>query len=534
MKKLVLAEKPSVARDIARVLRCTKKQNGFLEGNEYVVTWGLGHLVTLADAEVYSEQYKTWRLEDLPMLPQPFQLEVIRETKSQFHTVKTQLHRKDVAEIIIATDAGREGELVARWMIAKAKVKKPLKRLWISSVTDQAILNGFRTLKNGQAYDALFASAEARAEADWLVGINASRALTCKHNAQLSCGRVQTPTLAMIAGREAEIRSFKPVPFYRLLAHLDGQLKLTWQNGSAGSVRTFQKEQVEKLQSLLQGQPAIIQKIEKTKRKTYAPPLYDLTELQRDANKRYGMSPKQTSNIMQRLYEQHKLLTYPRTDSRYLSSDIVPTLAIRMKACGVGPFAKFATQILRTGIKVGAHVVDDRKVSDHHAIIPTEQPLQLQLLNADERKIYELVVKRFFAVFLPAHEFEQINLRAKIKDENFIAKGRRVLTAGWHEILGASANSDDDDHEEDDVQEQLFPDFQQGQRLSVQTLQITRGETKPPARYNEATLLSAMEQGGLGTVATRADIIEKLFGSFLIEKHGRELRITGKGLQLLD
>lgn len=561
MKKLVLAEKPSVGRDIARVLRCTKKQNGFFEGPEYIVTWGLGHLVTLADPETYGDQYKTWRLEDLPMLPQPFKLEVIKETRGQFKTVKTQLTRKDVKEIIIATDAGREGELVARWILAKAQVKKPVKRLWISSVTDQAILQGFRQLKSGSEYERLYASAEARAQADWLVGMNATRALTCKHNAQLSCGRVQTPTLAMIARREEEIRNFRPVPFFGLVATVDGQLKLTWQDSASKSFRCFDKQRVDSLLKTLSGKDALVTGLHKTRHKDVAPALYDLTELQRDANKRFGMSPKDTSNVMQRLYEQHKLLTYPRTDSRYLSSDIVPTLAIRLKACGVGPYAKFAAQIMRAGIKPGPHMVDDRKVSDHHAIIPTEQPVLLHQLSDAERKIYDLVVKRFLAVMLPAHEYEKVKLEARIGGETFVATGRRVLLDGWREVLGAHTSDDEEANsdEERSLPEQVFPEIAKGHPFRVHRLDIKQSETKPPARFNEASLLSAMENpakflematdangsqkqlaqtlkqtGGLGTVATRADIIEKLFASFLIEKAGKEIRITAKGLQLLE
>ncbi len=551
MKKLVLAEKPSVARDIARVLRCSHKQNGFIEGPQYIVTWGLGHLVTLADPEVYGDQYKAWRLEDLPMLPQPFKLEVIKETKGQFHTVKTQLQRKDVSEVIIATDAGREGELVARWILAHAKVKKPVKRLWISSVTDQAISEGFRNLKSGQAYESLYASAEARAQADWLVGINATRALTCKHNAQLSCGRVQTPTLAIIARREDEIRKFKPVPFFGLTALVDGSLKLTWQDSANKSHRSFDQQKMESLLKALAGKEAVIADLDKSRRKTFSPALYDLTELQRDANKRFGMSPKETSNVMQRLYEQHKILTYPRTDSRYLSSDIVPTLAIRLRACGVGPYNKFAASILKMGIKTGVHIVDDRKVSDHHAIIPTEQPLRLQDLSDAERKVYDLVVKRFLAALMPAYEYEQVILKVRIHNETFIARGRRTLVAGWREVIDAVSEEEESDDEE--LREQQFPELSKGQRLKVQALNMTKGETKPPPRFNEATLLSAMENptkfmdgansqvaqtlkqtGGLGTVATRADIIEKLFSSFSLEKTGKDIRITRKGLQLLE
>ena len=317
MKSLVIAEKPSVARDIARVLKCSKKLNGAIEGNRHIITWGLGHLVTLADPEDYNVKYKEWKMEHLPMMPNPFKLEVIGQTGKQFSAVKNQIHRKDVEEIIIATDAGREGELVARLILEKAGSKKPIKRLWISSVTDKAISDGFAHLKNGHDYDSLYDAAMCRTEADWLVGINATRALTCKYNAQLSCGRVQTPTLAMIAKREAQIKEFKPVPFYGMTAKT-GRLTLTWQDQKSKSYRSFDKERMEKLVSQLRGEEAVVTAIKKTPKKTPAPLLYDLTELQRDANKKYGFSAKETLNIMQRLYENHKVLTYPRTDSRYI------------------------------------------------------------------------------------------------------------------------------------------------------------------------------------------------------------------------
>ena len=291
MKALVIAEKPSVARDIARVLKCGKKINGAIEGERYIVTWGLGHLVTLADPEDYDKKYKEWKMDVLPMKPVPFKLEVIKQTGKQFAAVKTQIHRKDVNEIIIATDAGREGELVARLILEKAGSKKPIKRLWISSVTDKAIREGFAKLKNGHEYDSLYDAAMCRAEADWLVGINATRALTCKYNAQLSCGRVQTPTLAMIAKREEKIRSFVPEGYYGMIAK--GQnIMLTWQDQKSKSYRSFDKEKMTGLMKKLDGQKAVVEEIKKTPKKTYAPPLYDLTELQREANQRFGYSAK--------------------------------------------------------------------------------------------------------------------------------------------------------------------------------------------------------------------------------------------------
>ncbi|VBB07081.1 dna topoisomerase type ia [Lucifera butyrica] len=551
-KALVLAEKPSVARDLARVLRCGKKGNGCFEGDSYIVTWALGHLVTLAEPEDYAEKYKAWRIEDLPMLPEELKLVIIKQTGKQFQAVKTQLVRPDVAEIIIATDAGREGELVARWIIEKAKVRKPVKRLWISSVTDKAIQEGFRKLKPGKDYENLYFSAVARAEADWLVGINATRALTCKYNAQLSCGRVQTPTLAIIAQREAEIQNFVPRPFFGITAIAD-RLKLIWQDGQTKDTKTFDPEKCTRLITGLAGRQAKVTAVEKTHKKTYCPALYDLTELQRDANKRYGFSAKETLSIMQGLYENHKILTYPRTDSRYLSSDIVDTLKDRLSACGTGPYAKLAFRVAKQHIKANASFVDNSKVSDHHAIIPTEQYVNLGALNDRERKIYDLVVRRFLAVFYPPCEYEQIVVKADIGGETFLARGKTILSPGWREVYGQDVDDAEDGETAEEQDEQLLPPINQGDILPVKNFILTRGATKPPAPLNEATLLSAMENpvkymsqesaelkktigaaGGLGTVATRADIIEKLFNSFLLEKRGKDIFITGKGKQLLD
>ncbi len=548
-KSIVIAEKPSVARDIANVLKCTKQGNGFLEGNNYIVTWALGHLVTLADPEIYDNKYKTWNLEDLPMLPERMKLVVMKQTGKQFNAVKTQLSRSDVNEIIVATDAGREGELVARWIIDKAKVHKPIKRLWISSVTDKAIKDGFNNLKPGKAYENLYDSAVARSEADWYIGLNATRALTTKYNAQLNCGRVQTPTVAMVAAREDEIKSFKPQTYYGIEAQTDG-LKLTWQDAT-GNSRSFNKERIDAIVKSLGRKDATVVSIDRKAKKTFSPALYDLTELQRDANKIFGYSAKETLNIMQKLYEQHKVLTYPRTDSRYLSSDIVSTLSERLKACGVGEYRSLANKVLTKPIKATNAFVDDRKVSDHHAIIPTEGYVNFSKFTDKERKIYDLVVKRFLAVLFPAFEYEQLTVQAKIGDEKFIAKGKSVIHAGWKEVY---KNRFDDEETTDDVKEQLLPRLEKNDVLITKLIVQTSGQTKPPARFTEATILSAMENptnymetndkklvdtlkstGGLGTVATRADIIEKLFNSFLIEKRGgKEIYITSKGRQLLD
>ncbi|MGG2067379.1 DNA topoisomerase III [Bacillus sp. S14(2024)] len=548
-KSVVIAEKPSVARDIARVLKCDKKGNGYIEGNKYIVTWALGHLVTLADPESYDAKYKNWNLEDLPMLPERLKLTVIKQTGKQFNAVKSQLIRNDVNEIIVATDAGREGELVARWIIDKVKMNKPIKRLWISSVTDKAIKDGFANLKPGKAYDNLYASAVARSEADWYIGLNATRALTTRFNAQLNCGRVQTPTVAIIAGREDEIKNFKAQTYYGIEAQTTDKLKLTWQDAK-GNSRSFDKEKIDAIVKKLGKQNATVVEIEKKPKKSFSPGLYDLTELQRDANKIFGYSAKETLNIMQKLYEQHKVLTYPRTDSRYISSDIVGTLPERLKACGVGEYRSLANKVLTKPIKASKAFVDDSKVSDHHAIIPTESYVNLSAFTDKERKIYDLVVKRFLAVLFPAFEYEQLTLRAKIDDENFIARGKTIVNSGWKEVY---ENRFEDDDAVDDLKEQILPRIEKSDTLNVKLIAQTAGQTKPPARFNEATLLSAMENptkymgtqnkqladtlkstGGLGTVATRADIIDKLFNSFLIEKRGKDIHITSKGRQLLD
>ena len=545
MKSVVLAEKPSVARDIARVLKCSKKLNGALEGEKYIVTWALGHLVTLADPEEYDQKYKEWKMEDLPMLPEHMDLVVIRQTGKQYQAVKTQLYRKDVGEVIIATDAGREGELVARWILAKTRCAKPIKRLWISSVTDKAIRDGFAHLKDGRTYDPLYDAAVSRAEADWLVGINATRALTCKYNAQLSCGRVQTPTLAMMAAREEEIRNFKPQEYYGLTLQA-GKNRWIWQDGKSGSARSFNKERMEAVKAAAGNGILTVTAVEKSRKTTLSPGLYDLTELQREANQRFGFSAKETLNIMQRLYENHKVLTYPRTDSRYIGTDVVPTIRERLKACAVGPYRKMAGALSMKPVKANKSFVDDKKVSDHHAIIPTEQFVSLEHMTNEERKIYDLVVRRFFSVLYPPFEYEQTLMRGEAGGETFTAKGRIVKSLGWKEVY----------QQEDQEQEEEFQnlsDAEQGSHFHIDRIDMTQGKTKPPAPFNEATLLSAMENpvkymeskdakavktlgetGGLGTVATRADIIEKLFSTFLMEKRGKDIYITSKAKQLLE
>ena len=554
MKSLVIAEKPSVARDIARVLGANQKNGGILEGKNYVVTWALGHLVTLADPEEYDRKYEKWEMATLPMLPKEMKLVVIRQTGRQFSVVKTQLFRKDIGEIIIATDAGREGELVARWILEKAGCHKPIKRLWISSVTDKAIKEGFANLKDGHDYDNLYRAAVARAEADWLVGMNGTRALTCKYNAQLSCGRVQTPTLAMIAKREEEIRKFVPKEYYGISLETQ-DVKWTWRDEKTKSFRTFSRERAEQIKGRLENAALEITSVEKKAKKTMAPGLYDLTTLQREANLKYGFSAKETLNIMQRLYENHKVLTYPRTDSRYIGKDIVPTIKERLKACGIGPYRKLAGALMNKPVQVNGSFVDDKRVSDHHAIIPTEQFVQLDHMTNEERKIYDMVVRRFLAVLYPASQYEQVTMEAKAAGETFAASGKVIKSMGWKEVYEGGADDDLEDEADDEkkLKDQRLPEMKTGTRLKILKTSLNTGKTKPPARFTEATLLAAMENpvkfmetrdkeavktlgetGGHGTVATRADIIEKLFHSFMMEKKGNEIHITSKAKQLLE
>lgn len=545
-KILVLAEKPSVGRELARVLGCKQSREGCIAGNEYIVTWALGHLVTLADPEYYGEKYKKWDLETLPMLPVKLDTVVIKETSRQYNAVKNLLRDPDVTELVIATDAGREGELVARWIIEKAGFKKPIKRLWISSQTDKAIKEGFRSLRPAREYDNLFYSALCRAQADWLVGLNVTRALTCKYNAQLSAGRVQTPTLAMIVEREEEIRKFSAREYFTVSASL-ATFDMYWKDKKSMQMRTFDKARAEEVVHKIEKGVMTITEVRREHKKESAPLLYDLTELQRDANRRYSFSAKQTLGIMQQLYEKHKLLTYPRTDSRYLTTDIVPTLTERLNSINIGSYSIFVKAILRQGIHASKHFVDDTKVSDHHAIIPTEQYVELAKLDNDERRVYDLVVKRFLAVLSSDFEYEQVTLTAECGDELFTAQGKIVIQKGWKAIYDNAVQDYDDSEDE---KEQMLPDVKKGQSFTVTRVKLGTGKTKPPARYNEATLLTAMEHpgkfiesnqlrtvmdasNGLGTPATRADIIEKLFATNYVERRGKDIIPLSKGVQLI-
>ncbi len=532
MKTLVLAEKPSVAREIARVIGSRDKHKSHFEGPQYVVTWALGHLVGLAEPEDYDKKYATWALEDLPILPDKMKLKVLRETSHQFKAVQQLMRRQDIGELIVATDAAREGELLARWIMDMAKWNKPFKRLWISSQTDKAIKEGFASLKPGKQYERLYQSARCRAEADWMVGLNVTRALTTKFGAPLSAGRVQTPTLGMIMQRENEILRFRSEEYHVLRADF-GKFEAVWRGGN-GDARIFDQDKLNALKQKLEGASGQIVKLVKHEKTVPHPLAYDLTELQRDANRILGFSAKQTSNVLQRLYEQHKLVTYPRTDSRYLTSDMTGTLKERLTSVAVGPYASLARPLLRGSLHLSKRVVDDSKVTDHHAIIPTEQTVLLNALNTDERKLYDLIVRRFISLFYPPARFDQVSVTVQIAGETLHAKGTTIKDAGWRAVYDGQVMEDEEGGEDDAESGSVLPELTQGEAVNVQRCRVTPGRTQPPKRYTEAALLTQMEKHGLGTPATRADIIEKLISSDTIERQGNYLHPTGKGKQLIE
>ena len=528
MKSVVLCEKPSVARDIARNLGAKNNKNGCLEGDKYIVTWALGHLVTLQTPDKYKE-FSNVSLENLPMIPKYMKTEIIKKTFKQYKIIETAVNRKDVNEVIIATDAGREGELVARYILEKANCKKKVKRLWISSVTDKAIKDGFKNLKAGDDYLGLYYSGVARANADWLVGINASRALTLKYNASLNCGRVQTPTLQMVFEREEKIKSFVPREYYTFEAVVDG---IRFNCGE--SEYNFTK--AEKFVNDNKNKTINFDKVE-VKIKTSIPkPLYNLTDIQQVASVLFGLSPKQTLNIIQRLYESHKVLTYPRTDSRYLTTDMKNTLADRLRAIG-GDYKEITAKLLREKDFNTKRIINNSKVSDHHAIIPTEQKPNYMSLSDTELKIYNLVVTRFLENLLPDYKYEETSYSFKLDNKVFTAKSTKVIQLGFKELSRSEI--------EDKKISFSTKEF------SLDSLQYNKKQTTPPSYYTEGSLIYAMENpfefvdddnerkilkqtNGIGTVATRADILEKLFtNDYLVLDNGR-IKTTNKAKQLLN
>ncbi|UYZ22775.1 DNA topoisomerase III [Mesobacillus jeotgali] len=522
MKSLVLAEKPSVARELARVLGCNKTHKSYFEGNQYIVTWALGHLIELKMPENYDPKYKVWKLEELPIIPDKMGLKVIKQTSHQFKAIEHLAERKDVGEFIIATDAGREGELVARWILQRINWKKPIKRLWISSQTDRAIKDGFKNLKPGKQFEDLYESAVCRAEADWLIGLNVSRALTTKFKDPLSAGRVQTPTLAMVLEREDEINKFVPKEYWTIQAKVSS-LNAEWEH--KGEKRIFSKEKAEQIQKKLSNKKAILKSLDRKQKSEPQPLPYDLTELQRDANKRFGFSAKKTSNVLQGLYEQHKLVTYPRTDSRYLTTDMEATMADRLQGIMSGYRDEAKPALAQKGKVQARRVFNNEKVTDHHAIIPTEERLHLADLSPDERKLYDLIVRRFLALFYPAYQYEVIHANFDVEGESLSARETNILELGFKKVLGK---------DDDDAGTQSLGHLEKGKSYSVGQITMNKKMTEPPLRLSESDILAKMEKFGLGTPATRAEIIERIISSEVVERQNGRLYPTKKGKQLID
>ena len=546
MKKLVIAEKPSVGRDIARVLKCDKRGNGFLYNDEYIVSWAVGHLVTLWEPEDYDPELKKWRKEALPILPDELKLKAIDATKDQLEILKKIMDSDKVGELICATDSGREGELIFRYIYEITKCKKPFKRLWISSMTDQAITQGFASLKDGCEYDKLYDSARCRSEADWLVGMNASRAFTLRYNALLSIGRVQTPTLAIIVARQQEINAFDARDYWELEADF-GDFKGLWFDEKNNSdTKIFDKKLADEITARVKGKTAEISLVEQEEKKMPPPLLYDLTELQRDCNRKYGMSAQETLNIAQDLYEKRKLLTYPRTDSRHLSDDMIPQLSvIANKLSQIDEYKDFASYVVNLPkLPITKRIVDNTKISDHHAIIPTNGRLYVNGLSDREFKVFDLVVRRFLSVFYPYYVYSTTKIITNVEQDKFISRGTTVIDNGWKAL--EKADKEKKGKKETEV---VLPDVKQGDTRPVNGVKSTKKKTKPPQPYNEATLLSAMEnagkfvededlkeqlkESGLGTPATRAAIIERLIHVGYVKRDKKALVPTEKAIKLI-
>lgn len=514
MKKLILAEKPSVARDIGRILNANEKKKNYLEGKNYVITWALGHLLGLKMPEDLNKKWEKWQLETLPMLPKFIGTKPLLKTRSQLKTIESLVKRKDINEIVIATDAGREGELVARWILQYVHANKKVTRLWISSQTDKAVKQGFKELKPAEKYDNLYESALARATADWLVGLNVTRALTVKYQDNLSAGRVQTPTLALVRRQEEKIEKFMPQKYYRIALRLGNQTAYMKQKNIYA---IKERDEAEKKKRHLDNFKGQIRNINSKVKREAAPLLYDLTELQREANKRYGYSAKKTLSLVQSLYEIHKVVSYPRTDSRYLSNDIKSTLMERLQA--IRKYDSRAEESIKNKAKVILKkVFNDSKVTDHHALIPTEQVPNYSKFSADEQKIYNLIVSRFLGIFAQPYTVEELRVVVTFDKDEFIFVGKKVLDYGW---------------KNKDASEEVALNLKKDTVVSP-NFTVEEKLTTPPSPLTEAGLLAQMEKFGLGTPATRAEIIEKLVKSELMERTGHALRVTPKGKQLLN
>ena len=559
-KILVVAEKPSVGRDIARVLKCDKKGDGFVHGDEYIVSWAIGHLVTLFEPEDYGEQYKKWRMETLPVIPEEIKLKGISKTKTQLLTLKRLMNSTDVDSLVCATDSGREGELIFRYIYDIVKCKKPFKRLWISSMTDKAITDGFAKLTDGAAYDKLYASAKCRSEADWLVGMNATRAYTIRYNALLSIGRVQTPTLAIIVERQKEIDAFVAKDYWEVMATFAPETyRGKWFDPkNENETKLDSTEEAEAIVARTKGQSGAVINVENEEKRMPPPLLYDLTELQRDCNRKFGFAASKTLTIAQELYEKRKMITYPRTDSRYVSDDMIGKLNATMKKlAALDEYSTHAAPLAASTLPITKRVVDNSKVTDHHAIIPTDGRLNPSALSPDERRVFDLIAKRFVAVFMPYYEYNVTKVTTLVGTDHFLSRGTVVTQWGWQALYKDDAPADDEKPKkkgskkksDDDDEDTVLPPLAVGDSTTAKDVQADKKATKPPKPYTEATLLSAMENAGrfiededlreqmkdagLGTPATRAAIIERLLQVQYIERKGKTLVATEKGVKLI-
>lgn len=547
MHTLVLAEKPSVARDIARVLGARDKGENCLIGKDYVVTWALGHLVTLKEPQELDERYTRWKKEDLPILPARMETKVIKKTRSQFLAVKKLMNDKETGDIICATDSGREGELIFRYIYEQAGCRKPVRRLWISSMTDEAIRAGFDSLRPSSDYDALYASARCRADADWLIGMNATRAYTIRYGVLLSIGRVQTPTLSMLVRRRREIDAFVPQVYYLVNADF-GDYKGVYIDAK-GEKKIATEEDAQAIAARVRGQQASV--LEATREHKSLPPplLYDLTTLQREANAQFGFTAKKTLETAQKLYEQHKLLTYPRTDSRYLSHDMLGKVQSTLAAYD-GALQPLGEKALEYGVRMSKRIFDDAKLTDHHAIIPTGKKAANLSLTADERRLYELVAKRLAAVFYPNYEYDALRVVTACGQDRFLSTGQTVTQEGWKAVYAGEQASGARRVGKKKEDEQPLPDLHPGDERVCRDAKVAQDQTKPPKEYNDASILLDMEHAGrqiedeelreqmkdcaLGTPATRAAIIERLISVGYVSRRGKNLTATEKGVHLIE
>ena len=545
--KLIVTEKPSVAKDIARVLNIKRSRDGYMESQEYIITWCVGHLIQLSYPEAYNPKYKSWNINDLPIFPRPFKYTANPSTEKQYEIVKKLMLDDNIEEIICATDAGREGQLIFGYVYVTAGCKKPVKRLWISSMTDEAISEGFNSLRDNKEYFSLYLSAKARSEADWLVGINATRLFTVKYNQILTIGRVQTPTLSLIVSRQKEIDDFVSKPFYEVSADCE-MFVATWFNSKGTRIDNIEK--AEEIVAKCQNKEGTVTKL-KTKRATVERPLlYDLTELQRDGNRRYGYSAEQTLDAAQSLYEKYKLATYPRTDSRYLTKDMkvkLPGLLQNIKSGWKGS-EYCVDKVLRQKINADKRVINDSKVTDHHAIIITPNIRNVSSVKLPEREknILKLIVARFVSVLDRKQEYDQTDIELKIENEKFKARGKKIVIPGWKEVENIMLGKVKEDAEDKEITVNLNVD----DTLTPKEIKVITKKTSPPKPYNEATLLTAMESAGkqiedeklrdemksigLGTPATRAGIIEKLISVGYIKRNKKNLVPTQNGIQLIE